>query len=95
MAKQKTDINFDLLSDAFGGIISTTAVLYGRAKLRDHEEEADLLMDIQNFVLSAVDIIDPSGILGPIIAEKAKESIAEVFELADKKIDERADVLVN
>lgn len=95
MAKLETDINFDLLSDAFGGIISTTAVLYGGAKLRDHEEATDLLMDIQNFVISVIDIIDPSGTLGLMTAKKAKESIAEVFKLADKEIDERADVLVN
>lgn len=95
MAKLKTDINFDLLSDAFGGILSTAAVLYVGAKLKDNKEEADLLMDVKDFVLSAIDIIDPSGILGPMTAKKARESITKVSEQADEEIDERADALVN
>lgn len=95
MAKLNTDINFDLLSDALGGIILTAAVLYGGAKLRNQKEEADLLMDIQNFVVSAIKTIDHTGFLGQMSEKKARESITKVFEQADEEIDERADALVN
>ena len=95
MAKLETNINFDLLSDAFSGILSTTAVLYGGAKVEERPESASLLEDIMNFAVTAIDIIDTSGRLRSLCAKKARDMTEEAFELADIEIDERADALVN
>lgn len=95
MAKLETNINFDLLSDAFSGILSTTAVLYGWAKVEERPESARLLEDIINFAVTAISIVDTSGRFGSLCAKKARDMTEEAFELADKEIDERADVLVN
>ena len=95
MDNQKTTIDFDHLSSAFGVIISSAAVLYAGASLDNRKEEADLLKDIRDFVVYAINIIDQTGRLGKLCTMKARGIRDAAFDQADEEIDERADALVN